>query len=536
MVADDDKTPTSVLSGKRVAVVGAGVSGLAAAYNLKSKGVNVTLLEADKRAGGKIRTVRQNGFIWEEGANTMTESEDAVTDLLNDLKLRKKLQVPIAQNKRYIATDGLLMLLPSDPFALIGSRVLSAPAKIRILLEPILCMKFDFWESDDHADESVGDFFQRHFGREFVDNLIDPFLAGTCGGDPQSVSVSDFTHFTVPLLSLSFCFLFHLFRIFPLFLHRFVMLFRSCGIWIRDLSPISFGSIIRGAIRSKKKDEEERYLRTPKRRGSFSFKGGMQTLVETLCEQFTAMELKLQAKVLSLAYYDGKSSLPGTWSLSYKASNSKQNASFDAVVMTAPLSDVKEMNIRKSRKFFSLDFLPKVDYLPLSVIVTAFKKSNVRSPLEGFGVLIPSKEEQNGLKSLGTLFSSVMFPDRAPSDVHVYTTFVGGSRSRELAKASTGELKKIVCSDLELLLGAEGEPTMVSHFYWSKAFPLYGRDYDSVVKAIEKMEHDLPGFFYAGNHRDGLSVGKAIASGCKAADMVLSYLLESSPANKGARR
>ncbi|GAB2257842.1 hypothetical protein Droror1_Dr00014002 [Drosera rotundifolia] len=499
MVAADDKTPSLALSGKRVAVVGAGISGLAAAYKLKSKGVNVTLLEADKRAGGKIQTVRRDGFIWDEGANTMTESEDAVTDLLNDLKLRKKLQVPIAQNKRYIARDGLLMLLPSDPFALIGSRILSAPAKFRILLEPIFCMKFGTDDSDDPAGESVGDFFERHFGMEFVDNLIDLFLAGTCGGDPQSVSVR----------------------------HAFPEL------WNLDKR---FGSIITGAIQSKKNDEEERSLRTPKRRGSFSFKGGMQTLVETLCEQFTASELKLQAKVLSLAYYDGKSSLPGTWSLSYKASNSKQDASFDAVVMTAPLSDVKEMNIRKSRKKFSLDFLPMVDYLPLSVIVTAFKKPNVRSPLEGFGVLIPSKEEQNGLKTLGTLFSSMMFPDRAPSDVHVYTTFVGGSRSRELAKASTDELKKIVCSDLELLLGAEGEPTMVSHFFWSKAFPLFGHDYDTVVKAIEKMEHDLPGFFYAGNHKDGLSVGKAIASGCKAADMVLSYLFESSPANKGVRR
>nr|AFK39366.1 unknown [Lotus japonicus] len=94
----------------------------------------------------------------------------------------------------------------------------------------------------------------------------------------------------------------------------------------------------------------------------------------------------------------------------------------------------------------------------------------------------------------------------------------------ELAQASTDELKKIVTSDLRKLLGAEGEPSFVNHFYWSKGFPLYGRNYGSVLEAIDKMEKDLPGFFYAGNHRGGLSVGKAIASGCKAADLVISYL------------
>ncbi|KAF2316454.1 hypothetical protein GH714_041795 [Hevea brasiliensis] len=194
----------------------------------------------------------------------------------------------------------------------------------------------------------------------------------------------------------------------------------------------------------------------------------------------------------------------------------------------APLCNVKEMKITKSRNLYPLDFLPEVSYMPVSVIITTFKKENVKRPLEGFGVLVPSKEQENGLKTLGTLFSSMMFPDRAPSDLCLYTTFVGGSRNKELAKASTDDLKQIVTSDLRQLLQAEGEPTFVNHFYWSKAFPLYGRNYGSVLEAIEKMEKNLPGFFYAGNHKDGLSVGKTIASGCKAADLVISYLESSS--------
>ncbi|GAB2278563.1 Acyl-coenzyme A oxidase 2 [Dionaea muscipula] len=490
-------------SAKRVAVVGAGVSGLAAAYKLKSHGLNVTLFEADKRAGGKIKTVRQDGLIWDEGANTMTESDIEVTSMLDDLGLREKQQFPIAENKRYIAKHGLPLLIPSNPIALITSNILSAHSKFQIMLEPFVWRKGDSrMVSDDHASESVGDFFQRHFGKEFVDNLIDPFLAGTCAGDPQSVYMP----------------------------HAFPEL------WNLEKR---FGSIIVGAIRSKFSSKREKSAgtkhssRTKKRRGSFSFQGGMQTLVETMCKKFTGDELKLQSKVWSLSYCGDKNSPLDNWLLSYSTSNSMQDKPFDAVVMTAPLSNVKEMKIMKRGHPFLLDFLPEVTYLPLSVIVTAFRKANVKRPLEGFGVLVPSNEQRNGLNSLGTLFSSIMFPDRASGDLYLYTTFVGGSRNKELAKASKDELTQIVSSDLQQLLGTEGEPTFVNHFFWSKAFPLYGLNYDSVLRAIEKMEQGLPGFFYAGNHKDGLSVGKAVASGCKAAELVITYLECSSKNNVG---
>ncbi|KAK3033461.1 hypothetical protein RJ639_033065 [Escallonia herrerae] len=298
---EDKKSPV-----KRVAVVGAGVSGLAAAYKLKLHGLNVTIFEAEGRAGGKLRTVSQNGLIWDEGANTMTETEVEVSSLLDKLGFRafeesNNFQLPrtsaILQEMGNLYGFGQFFVslvviffypcttvqykilcfnislgiasesqIPSDPIALIRSNFLSAQSKV-------------------------------------VDYLIDPFVAGSSAGDPESLSVT---------------------------------------------------------------------------------------------------------------------------------------------------------------------------YMPLSVIVTTFKKENVKRPLEGFGVLIPSKERQNGLKTLGTLFSSMMFPDRAPSDLHLYTTFVGGSQNKELVKVS-------------------------SLLYWSKAFSLYGHNYDSVLEAIEKLEKDLPGFYYAGS-------------------------------------
>lgn len=483
-------------SAKKVAVVGAGVSGLAAAYKLKLHGLNVTVFEAEERAGGKLRSISQDGLIWDEGANTMTESESEVSYLIENLGLRDVQQFPISQNKRYIVRNGEPVLIPSNPIALIRSNFLSTQSKLLIMLEPFLWKKSNSSKVSD-SGESVGGFFQRHFGQEVVDYLIDPFVAGTSAADPESLSVR----------------------------HTFP------DLWNLEKK---FGSIISGAIQSKLSTKKGKSGKldsssTSKKhqRGSFSFLGGMQTLTDALCKELGRDELKLQSKVLELGYSGNPSE---NWSVSSAPMHNKQSdkRSFDAVIMTAPLCNVKEMKITTKGSAFDLDFIPEVSYLPLSVIITTFKKERVRRPLEGFGVLVPSKEQQNGLKTLGTLFSSMMFPDRAPSDLHLYTTFVGGSRNKELAKASRDELKQIVTSDLRQLLGAEGEPTFVNHFYWSKAFPLYGHNYDSVLEAIEKMEVNLPGFFYAGNHRGGLSVGKAISSGCRAADLVISYLEYSS--------
>ncbi|XP_024311696.1 protoporphyrinogen oxidase 2, chloroplastic/mitochondrial isoform X2 [Brachypodium distachyon] len=470
----------------------------------RSDSVRVTVFEADDRAGGKIRTNSDSGFLWDEGANTMTESALEASRLIDDLGLQDKQQYPNSQHKRYTVKDGAPTLIPSDPIALMKSTVLSTKSKFKLFLEPFLYEKSHTRNSqkvsDNHLSESVGSFFERHFGKEVVDYLIDPFVAGTSAGDPESLSIR----------------------------HAFP------GLW--DLEK-KYGSIIVGAILSKltAKGDSTKKADTSSGKGrnkqaSFSFHGGMQTLVEGLHKDVGDGNVKLGTQVLSLACSCDRLSASDGWSISVnsKDASSKlaaKNQLFDAVIMTAPLSNVQRMKFTKGGVPFVLDFLPKVDYLPLSLMVTAFRKEDVKRPLEGFGVLIPYKEQQKyGLKTLGTLFSSMMFPDRAPNDQHLFTTFVGGSHNRDLAAAPTAILKQLVTSDLRKLLGVEGQPTFVKHVHWKNAFPLYGHDYDLALEAIGKMENELPGFFYAGNNKDGLAVGNVIASGSKTADLVISYL------------
>ncbi|KAI5063012.1 hypothetical protein GOP47_0021559 [Adiantum capillus-veneris] len=498
MASSQEETSKPVLGS--VAVIGAGVSGLAAAYRLKVEGAAVTVFEAESISGGKVKSFFEDGFTWEKGPNTMTESNVEVSELIDGLHLREKQQYPVMQGKRYIVRDGKPERLPSNPLAFLGSRLLSAQAKFQTICEPFL------WRRKQHnepqsltKDESVGEFLERHVGREVVDYIVDPFIAGTSGSDPDSLSMRN---------------------AFP----------DICNLEER------YGSLIVGAIKSSLARKKSRQGGSnSKARGrshtSFSFVGGLQTLTDAVSQFIGKDNLRYDTTVLSLACNQQGNPLRDSWKVScsheYHESKDQGIPSFDAVIMTAPLSDFQQMQMCKDGKPYSLDFIPKVIYQPLSVLVMAFKKEHVEHPLEGFGVLVPSKEQANGLKTLGTLFSSSMFPDRAPPDTMLFTSFFGGSRNRDLASRSGSELQAAAINDLQKLLGISGPPVFFRHVFWSRAFPQYGPGYDGVFDALQKLEEDLPGFFYAGNNRDGLAVGKAMASGYNAAGRVLDYLQSS---------
>lgn len=496
-----------------VAVVGAGISGLAAAYRLKAEGVIVTVFEAENICGGKIKSFSEDGFTWEKGPNTMIESGSEVSKVIDGLQLREKQQYPVMQSKRYIVRNGKPELLPSNPLAFFGSKILSAQAKFCIVFEPFLWKRKQSDKPLSLAkDESVGDFLERHVGREVVDYIVDPFVAGTSGSDPDSLSMR----------------------------HAFP------DVWNLEEG---YGSLIVGAIKSAlaKKKAKQRALQQlennssvstrPKKRshGSFSFVGGMQTLTDSLAKCIGKDSLRYNATVLSLSCNQQGNPLRDSWKVSFSDashdSGKQAELNFDAVIMTTPLSDFQEMQVSKDGKPYSLELMPKVTYQPLSVLVMAFKREDVKHPLDGFGVLIPSKEQVNGFQTLGTLFSSSMFLDRAPSDTMLFTSFIGGSRNMSLASRSAMDLKEAAMKDLHQLVGVSGQPVFFKHIFWSRAFPQYGPGYDGVLNALQKLEGDLPGFYYAGNHRGGLAVGKALASGYNIAGQVVEYL-ESSGGRK----
>ena len=172
-----------------------------------------------------------------------------------------------------------------------------------------------------------------------------------------------------------------------------------------------------------------------------------------------------------------------------------------------------------------VDFSPfaRIIYPPVASVVLGFRREDVAHPCAGFGMLIPKIE---GLKILGTIFSSALFPNRAPAGHVTLTSYVGGARYPELAGQAQDRLVETVMGDLRLLLGVRGRPVFTHCAFYPKAIPQYNVGYGAYRNLLTDIETRTPGLHFAGHYRDGVSLGDSIVSGVNIAERL-------SPANKG---
>ncbi|MEJ7698269.1 MAG: protoporphyrinogen oxidase [Pyrinomonadaceae bacterium] len=193
--------------------------------------------------------------------------------------------------------------------------------------------------------------------------------------------------------------------------------------------------------------------------------------------------------------------------------------SFDAVVVATPsfvaAKLIEDFDGKLSRK------LSEIYHPPLAVIVSAFKKNDIDFELDGFGFLIPKVEQR---KILGSLWSSVIFENRAPQDVHLLTTFVGGARNAELFNKSDDELFQIAREELDEILGLKGDPIFQRIRRWTRAIPQYNLGYEKITDSIEQFKKAHAGFFFCSNFYRGISVSDCIKSSDTATKEVLDYL------------
>jgi oxygen-dependent protoporphyrinogen oxidase len=167
--------------------------------------------------------------------------------------------------------------------------------------------------------------------------------------------------------------------------------------------------------------------------------------------------------------------------------------------------------------------LREIYHPPIAVIVSAFRKQDISFDLDGFGFLIPKVEQR---RILGSLWSSVIFENRAPQDVYLLTTFVGGARNAELCDKSDEELFQIARAELDSILGLKGEPIFQKIKRWTKAIPQYNLGYEKVADSIENFKKTNAGFFFCSNFYRGISVSDCIKSSITATDEVLEFLKE----------
>ncbi len=475
-----------------VAVIGAGITGLTAAFYLKRRGVPVTVYEASGRVGGVIQSLQQDGYIAEFGPNTILETSPKITQLVRDAGLESRRRDPDSKAEaRYVVRYKRPIEMPGSPIGFFTTKLFTLKAKLAVLREPFIPRR------RDGVEESIAEFVVRRFNQEFLDHAIDALVAGIYAGDPHKLSV---THAFPKLKALE----------------------------------DNYGSMIKGQIfgaRERKRRGEIAKDRAPK----FSFDEGLQVLPDTLAGQL-GDALKLNVSVSKLTR------TPNGWKLDLRENGRESQAEHTAVIFCgtaprlaelqvelggAPISDpARSANInapgrRPALQSLDLSTFSEIRYPPVASVVLGFRREDVAHSCEGFGMLIPKIE---GFKILGTIFSSSLFPNRAPKGHHTLTSYVGGERYPELASLPAEKLYEVVCEDLRVLLGVRGKPTFQHCVFYPKAIPQYNVGYGRYRDLMSDIEAKAPGFFLAGHYRDGISLSDSMVSGCNVADRVVESL------------
>ena len=453
---------------KSVAIIGGGITGLTAAFYLQRAGIPVTVYESSDRPGGVIRSVRKDGFLAEFGPNTLLETSPKIGQLVRDAGLEsRRLDPDPKAEARYVVRYQRPVAMPSKPLGFLTTELFSLSAKFAVAREPFISPR------RDGVEESIGEFVVRRFNREFLDHAIDALVAGVYAGDPNKLSL----------------------------VHAFPKL--------KALED-RYGSMIKGQIlggRDRKKRGEIAKDRAPK----FSFDEGLQVLPDRLCE-LLGESVRLNTSVIELSQSDAG------WSVEVRDENGYESKdTHSAVIYAGSAFRLAELPLFARGMKVDLSAFSEIRYPPVASVVLGFKREDITHPCEGFGVLIPKIE---GFKILGTIFSSSLFPNRAPAGHVTLSSYVGGERYPELAGLPPAQLEEVVCQDLQRLLGIHGKPVFRHTMLYSKAIPQYNVGYGRFRNLLNEIELGTTGLFFAGHYRDGVSLSDSILSGCNIAERV----------------
>lgn len=456
-------------------VIGGGIAGLTAALSLNKKGFKIVLLEKSGRLGGAMYTVEENGFQSELGPNTVLETSPKVTKLIEEAGLADvKTYADETSKNRYIVRNGKPTPLAMSPLAFIKSPLFSWKAKLRLIGDLFV----PAWNNS--YEENLSQFVTRRLGKEFLDYAINPFVAGVYAGEPSELSVK----------------------------HGFPKLY--------ELEQ-KYGGVFKGQFKGAR--DRKRSGETSKQNARmFSFPEGLKMLPEQIAEILGDAIIK-NSNVTDMNKKDGN------WNVIYQnLEGIKHNIDTKAVLYAGRAFDLADIKLDKQTPN---DFkkISNVYHPPVTVMSLGFRKSDVSDPLEGFGVLVPKVENLN---ILGILYSSTLFPNRAPKDYVLITVFVGGSRQPELSKMDDDALVKIVLDDVNTILGLKGEPVYKNLSRWDKAIPQYQVGYGKYKKMISRLTKENSGLFFTGNYINGISVADTIVHATDTAGLIYKYFAKES--------
>lgn len=458
---------------KRIAIVGGGISGLAAAFTLEERrrageSLEVVVYEAGPRFGGVLNTEEVDGCLVEAGPDSFLTEKPWAADLCRRLGVEDQLigsndsdrRTYILVKGRFVSLpDGLMFMVPTKLAPAMLSPLFSAATKVRMVRE------WRFAPRQASADESVAALVERHYGAEMVDRLADPLLSGVYGGEASRLSVR---------------------AVLP----RFVEM------------ESKHGSLGRGmlAARGKMKHASaDAAIFT-------SLKRGMQQLAEALVVQLSGGALQASSPVQAVLRQDR----------GWVVSAGYASDHFDAVIVATPAPAAAFLVELTSTELASE--LRAIPYSSSVTVALGFDKDVRASLPAGFGFLVPRSE---GKRLLAATFVHNKFPHRAPPDRALIRCFLGGSRDELVLELPDEEILRIVRDELGQILRLKAEPLFTRVYRWRAAMAQYTVGHLDRLQRIEGLLKQLPGLALAGNGYRGIGVPDCVRSGEEAVQQIL---------------
>lgn len=454
----------------RVLVVGGGFAGLACAFRLRRAGRDVQLFEAREEVGGVVGTHALEGFRFEDGPNTVPSTAGTFLALCDELRLRDRLLGSTEQSQeRYLWFQGRLQPLPRKPSSFLKTPLLSWKSKLWILSEPLRPGR----PSTRGTEPSFEALLQKRLGREATRRLAGAFVRGVYGGEIAQLGARS----------------------------AFPRLWRMLE---------QHGSLLRG-LKHARRSSAKRAREVGLEPGSLvSFPSGLRELSD-------ALRTHLGASVRTASEVRAVHAHPHGFRLELSGGRSSEGAQ---VVLATPARQTRRL-LKQMEPDFSLESLADIPHASIAVVHVGFAPGAIGEPPRGFGFLVPPEAPEGAPRTLGMLFSSQLFPRRAPTGAFAITAMY---RQDDSFPTDDDRAVDLARADLALALGRPEVPApKVSRVVrWGEILPQYGVGHrERVLELQEQVAKSFPGLFLAGTYTGGVSVDAVLSRGTQVAQQVL---------------
>jgi oxygen-dependent protoporphyrinogen oxidase len=459
-------------------VIGGGISGLVCAHALRKAGVDALVVEASGCAGGAVRTERRDGYLLELGPQSFSGTTQML-QLFDDLGIRQHVVQAPAGAPRYVLVNGKLQKVPMSPPAFLTSGFVGLGTKFAVFRDLI------GKSTPPEQDESIASFVRRKFSATMLDRLVGPFVSGVYAGDPERLSL------------------------------------RSAFPMLHDAEKRK-GSVIRGLFSRAEKQNPDQ----PRQRPTLlNFREGTQTFSDALAAKL-GDRLLLNTSVQNLALDRSEPAL--TFRVTAQVGQEQRSFIAEHVIVATP-TDVAAALLRGIEPIAS-DRLAEIEYAPIAVVSLAFQKDKVGDPLHGFGFLLPRSA---GIRTLGTVWNTSLFPNRAPESDVLLTSFVGGATDPQATQLSSEELVAMVEREIGPLVGIRQDAAAgrskhrpyKSDFsnvtVYPHALPQYNLGHGERLAAIDQSLKNHPNLDLIGNYLTGPSIGSCVERSLWVAEQII---------------